>query len=133
MANTFMIEMICTFMFVLINLIVKTGKTSPTADGFLSCLAVALTLLAMIALAGHRSGACFNPAVGIAQTIFDIIQFGNYISNDDYAEQPYRSNYFWVYTVAPTCGALLAGLAHRGHLQAFERIATKKNVSKLVG
>lgn len=30
MANAYQIETICTFMFVMINLLVKTGKTSPT-------------------------------------------------------------------------------------------------------
>jgi aquaporin Z len=72
-ANAFMVEMICTFIFVLINLLVKTGKTSPSGDGFLSCLAVAFTLLAMICVAHNKSGACLNPAVGIAQTLFEII------------------------------------------------------------
>jgi len=58
--------MICTFMFVMINLIVKTRKTSPTLDGFLGCFAVALTLLAMIILSALHSGGCLNPAVGLA-------------------------------------------------------------------
>ena len=74
--NAFAAEMICTFIFVMINLLVKTLKTSPTNDGFLSCLAVAFTLLAMICCAGKISGACLNPAVGIAQTIFEICVIG---------------------------------------------------------
>lgn len=65
-AGTFQIEMICTFMFVMINLIVKTRKTSPTLDGFLGCFAVALTLLAMIIVSAMHSGGCLNPAVGLA-------------------------------------------------------------------
>ena len=72
-ANTFMIEMVCTFMFVMINLIVKTGKTQPTKDGMLSCFAVGWTLLAMICIAGPKTGACINPAVGIAQTVWGMI------------------------------------------------------------
>ena len=56
----------------MINLLVKTLKTSPTNDGFLSCLAVAFTLLAMICCSASVSGACLNPAVAIAQTIFEI-------------------------------------------------------------
>lgn len=75
--NAFQIEMICTFIFVMINLIVKTGKTSPTNDGFLACFAVALTLLAMICIAASKTGACLNPAVGIAQIIWEMINFGN--------------------------------------------------------
>ncbi len=83
-ANAFQIEMICTFVFVMINLIVKTGKTSPTNDGFLSCLAVAFTLLAMICIAGSKSGGCLNPAVGIAQTLFGIYMYGNEIPKTDF-------------------------------------------------
>ena len=71
--------MVCTFIFVMINLLVKTGKTSPTNDGFLSCLAVAFTLLAMICVAGSKTGACLNPAVAIAQTIFEICQYSDLI------------------------------------------------------
>lgn len=65
-ANTFMIETVCTFIFVMVNLIVKTGKTQPTKDGMLSCFAVGWTLLAMICVAGPKTGACLNPAVAIA-------------------------------------------------------------------
>ena len=72
-ANAFMIEMGCTFIFVMINLVFKIGKTSPTNESFLSCLAVALTLLAMICVSGSKTGACLNPAVGIAQTVYEII------------------------------------------------------------
>jgi len=73
MWNAFLIETVCTFMFVMINLLVKTGKTSPTKDGLLCCFSVAWTLLAMITVAGGKSGACLNPAVGIAQTIWGMI------------------------------------------------------------
>ena len=83
--NAFQIEMICTFIFVMINLLVKTGKTSPTNDGFLSCLAVAFTLLAMICVAGSKTGACLNPAVGIAQTIYEVILFGNNTPGTSYS------------------------------------------------
>jgi aquaporin Z len=84
LANTFVIELVCTFIFVMINLIVKTGKTSPTNDGFLSCLAVSLTLLAMICIAASKSGACLNPAVGIAQTFWSMVQLGNTIPANGY-------------------------------------------------
>ena len=68
-----MIEMVCTFVFVMINLIFKIGKTSPTKESFLSCLAVALTLLAMICVSGSKTGACLNPAVALAQTMYEVI------------------------------------------------------------
>lgn len=115
----------------MINLLVKTGKTSPTNDGFLSCLAVAFTLLAMICIAGSKTGACLNPAVGIAQTIFEIIQLGNNVPLPNYVNKKF-SDYFWMYTFAPFFGAVIAGLAHRGHLLCYDRIAADKGQSKLI-
>jgi glycerol uptake facilitator-like aquaporin len=115
----------------MINLLVKTGKTSPTNDGFLSCLAVAFTLLAMICIAGSKTGACLNPAVGIAQTIFEIIQFGNTIPNATFVNKKF-SDYFWLYTIAPFMGAVFAGLAHRGHLICYDRVASDKGATKLI-
>lgn len=115
----------------MINLLVKTGKTSPTNDGFLSCLAVAFTLLAMICIAGSKSGACLNPAVGIAQTIFEITQYGNQIPGTYWVNKSF-SDYFWLYTIAPFIGSIAAGLAHRGHLLCYDKIATEKATSKLI-
>lgn len=80
--NCFIIEIITTFTFVLINLLVKNGKTSPSSDGFLSGLAVSFALLAMICISGKKSGACLNPAVAIAQTVFEVTQYGNQIPGD---------------------------------------------------
>jgi glycerol uptake facilitator-like aquaporin len=120
----------------MINLIVKTGKTSPTNDGFLSCLAVAFTLLAMICIAGSKSGACLNPAVGIAQTIFEIAQYGNDITSvptkQTYVNSEF-SDYFWLYTSAPFIGSILAGFAHRTHLVCYDRVASSNTaISKLI-
>ena len=47
-ANAFMIEMICTFMLVMIVLVTKSARLSPTKEGLLGALASAFTLLAMI-------------------------------------------------------------------------------------
>ena len=55
-----------TFVFCVINLLVKTRKTKPTNEGFLGALAASWILLALITIALPKSGACLNPAVGIA-------------------------------------------------------------------
>ena len=86
-------------------LLVKTGKTKPTKQGFLSCLAVASTLLAMIVIAGPKTGGAINPAVGFAQTVFEVLQFGVRRNLD---------NYFWVYILGPFNGGLVAGILWRG-------------------
>ena len=116
----------------MINLLVKTGKTSPTNDGFLSCLAVAFTLLAMICVAGSKTGACLNPAVAIAQTIFEICQYSDVIPNSVVHEGTYFFDYMWMYIFAPILGAVIAGFAHRGHLLCYDRMAMEEGVSKLI-
>ena len=64
--NVFVIEMIVTAIFVKINLLVKTRRTSPTTDGFLGCMAIAFTLLSCICVSADKTGACLNPAIGFA-------------------------------------------------------------------
>lgn len=131
-ANAFMIEMVCTFLFVMINLVFKIGKTSPSNDCFLSCLAVALTLLAMICVSGSKTGACLNPAVGIAQTVFELIQYGNQIPVAAYAGKSF-TDYLGMYICAPLVGATMAGLAHIGHQYCHDRFeAPVSTASKMV-
>jgi len=127
--NVYLVEMTCTFIFVLINLIVKTRKTSPTLDGFLGCLAVALTLASMIILSANHSGGCLNPAVGFAQTMWNLINQGT--------SDKYYYKFLWVYIFAPYTGAVMAGLAHRAHLKAYKKIVDAAvddlNASKMDG
>lgn len=125
--DAFQIEALCTFVFVMMCLLVKTGKTKPTKQGFLSSLAVASTLLAMIVIAGPKTGAALNPAVGFAQTVFEIAQFG---------VRRNLENYFWVYILGPFNGGLVAGILWRGQIFAFSVInppeTTGKRISKLI-
>ena len=64
--DAFQIEVMCTCIFVMVCLLVKTGKTKPTKQGLLSALAVASVLLGLIIIMGNKSGAALNPAVGLA-------------------------------------------------------------------
>jgi len=68
-ANVFVIETITTFVLVVVVLVTKTARLSPTKEGLLGALGVVLTLLALTQV-GHFSGGCFNPAVAIAQTFY---------------------------------------------------------------
>lgn len=72
----FQVEMWGSFVFVLINLIVKTRRTGPTNDGFIGCWLIALTLLCMIVCASPHTGGGLNPAVGFAQTMWAVWNFG---------------------------------------------------------
>jgi hypothetical protein len=55
-------------MFVMVILVVKTARLSPTKQGLLAVLGVVWNLMALTQTAG-ASGACLNPAVGFAQAI----------------------------------------------------------------
>lgn len=45
--NVFMIEMVCTFMLVMIALVTKSARLSPTKEGLLGALGVVFVLLAL--------------------------------------------------------------------------------------
>jgi glycerol uptake facilitator-like aquaporin len=72
-SNAFNIEVICTFMFVFVILIVSDARLSPTKQGLLAVLGVVWNLMALTRTAG-ASGACLNPSVGFAQTILQYTQ-----------------------------------------------------------
>jgi glycerol uptake facilitator-like aquaporin len=104
----FQIEVICTFIFVLVILIMKTQKTAPTSDGFLACGSICLTLGAMCLVAGPHTGGGINPAVGLAQTLWAVWNFGTV--------NPVFYQNLWLYICAPSFGGILAGFVMRGHV-----------------
>ena len=69
------------------------------------------TILGLTQTAGY-SGACFNPAVAIAQIFYQWTQADN--SDGE------LTRYFWMYTIGPMTGGVLAGIIHRFHLKAFK-------------
>jgi hypothetical protein len=48
-------------------------------------------------------------------------------SPNDQSNVLYR--YLWIYIIAPLFGALIAGLANRGHLISYNRIAHTENLT----
>jgi len=60
-------EIMCTFIFISVILMVKGKHTAGDRKGIGAAMCVVLTLLACIA-ATNKFGACFNPAVGVALT-----------------------------------------------------------------
>ena len=67
--QAFWSQSLCTFIFVLVILMLKGSRTQLTKDGVHVALTVSLTLWALITLDYH-TGACFNPAVALGQTFF---------------------------------------------------------------
>ena len=83
---------------------------SPTSDGMLGPLTVALTLAGMVQVAKNL-GPVFNPAVAVSFIVLDTWQTDN--TNNQY------SHYTYAYTLGPAIGGILAGLFHLLHAKAF--------------
>lgn len=79
----------------------KGPKTGPTRDGVHVAIAIALTLWGLITI-NYHTGACYNPAVALGNTFFQMQHLDNTNS--------YLSHYFYAYTAGPAIGGLAAGL-----------------------
>ena len=102
-------EIVCTFLFVSVILMVKGKHTAGERKGVCAALCVVSTLLCVIS-GTNKLGACFNPAVGVGVTTYAVAR----IDTGD-ASNEYLWHYLWCYTVGPWIGALCAGLFHRIH------------------
>ena len=103
-------EVICTFIFVSVILMVKGKHTAGVSDGMSGPIAVVLTLLGMIAV-GNKFGAAYNPAVGIALIANQVIMQGKLL---------YLYHYLYAYTLGPALGGTVAGFFHLIHKQLHE-------------
>lgn len=104
--GSFIVEMVCSFFFIAIILMVKNPITAPSKEGYLCCWTVGITLLGQICLAGNRTGAALNPAVGLSINFFD-----NWQLNTTSFYQ-----YMWIYTAGPYAGGAIAGFFHHYHV-----------------
>ena len=89
----------------------KGHRTGPTKDGIHVALKVALVLWGLITLDYH-TGACFNPAVALGQTFFQVNQLDN--------TNQWLSHYFYAYTGGPALGGILSGLFFLIHEQCHK-------------
>lgn len=99
-------QIVCTFTFVAVILVLKGGMTAPSKDGALQALTVALTLGGLIQVA-TRAAASFNPAVTVGLTVMQTA----YLEN----KGGYLTHYFYAYYIGPLVGGILAGLFSRIH------------------
>ena len=106
--ETLLNEVLCTFLFVTVILVVKGKETNLTSDGVVGALTVALTLFGLI-MAGGKFGAAYNPAVGLSVTLWGYKQL----------DAAYILHYMYAYTVGPLLGGALAG----GFYNLHKRIA----------
>ena len=110
--NTMTNEIVCTFIFVSVILMIKGRDTAPTDDGIAGAFGVVTTLLGMIKC-GMRLGACFNPAVGMSLILNQYLWLEN--TNE------YLTHYAYCYLLGPAIGGFAAGLFHLIHSRAFVR------------
>lgn len=110
--QTLLTQVMCTFIFVAVILMIKGQGTAPSRDGALQALTVALTLGGLIQVANHHA-ATFNPAVSTALTVFQNSVLEN--------EGGYLTHYFYAYFFGPLIGGLLAGLFSRVHNPLHEK------------
>ena len=93
--------MLQTMIFVGVILTLKGPKSGPTKDGVHVALTVALALWGLITL-DYYTGACFNPAVALGNTLLQCMALEN--TNN------YLTHYLWAYTIGPALGGVLAGI-----------------------
>ena len=100
-------EIVCTFIFISVILMVKGKHTAGDRVGIGAAMCVVLTLLAVIS-ATNKLGACFNPAVGVALTSNSVMM----LSSESKAGNAYLYHYCYAYIIGPLVGGLMAGLFH---------------------
>lgn len=110
--NTLVNEIVCTFIFVSVILMVKGRNTAPTSDGIAGAVGVVATLMGMIKT-GMRLGACYNPAVGVALVVNALLW------KED--TNGYITHYAYAYLAGPAIGGAAAGIFHLMHANAFKK------------
>lgn len=105
--GSFLDEIFFTFLFLSVIYCVKTPSLTPTKDGTLQAFTVSLTLGLCVLYGGQISGACYNPAVGVAVNFWAA-----------FAKKEMRYvKYVSYYIMAPVIGGILAGFLNKYFLQ----------------
>ena len=99
-------EIIFTFIFLLVIFCVKSRYTAPTKDGVLGALTVSMTLSFTVLYGGKISGACYNPAVGLALNLWAAWTH----KDAEYLQ------YLYLYVFCPLFGGILSGASVKFYL-----------------
>ena len=91
--------MVATFLLASFILNIKKINGSPD-HSILNALSISLCLYTLIYQVGGISGACLNPAVGVAESVYQNIIYGERMT---FGALP-------IYMVAPLVGGIVAGL-----------------------
>lgn len=109
-AKVVFLEICNTFLFVLVYLLVIYKPSLRTVDEIIKGLAVSVTLWIVYYMSAG-SGACYNPALAIAQTCYQV----GFLNAMDANGNGFAS-LIWVYIVMPFIGAILAAIFFRIHI-----------------
>lgn len=114
-AKILWLEMWNTFAFVYVYLLVIYKPSLRTVDEIIKGLGVSLVLYACYAMTAE-SGACLNPALGVAQVSYQV----GFLNGVDLNGGRYASP-IWCYIVFPLIGAIIAALFFRVHISLDNR------------
>ena len=109
-------------MFVLCVLVLKGKSTNPVKSDVAGAFLVAAVLFACINV-DMFDGPCFNPAVGVSQTIYQYSQL-----KDTVSDSTFLSEYMWAYTLGPAIGGLVAGVLYLIHEKQVAKMSSGKDV-----
>ncbi len=113
-------EVLVSFLFAMIYLIVRFESSMRKIDRIVRGIAMSLALFACFALA-NGSGAVFNPALGFSLSIYFIGIAGQRGIDTNVAAE-----YMWIYMLFPYAGAALAALFYKLH-EHIDRNEYKQN------
>lgn len=103
-AKVVFLEILNTMTFILVYLLVIYKPSLRTVDEIIKGLGVSVTLWICYGLSAG-SGACYNPALALAQTAYQV----GFLNGIDQNGNGFAS-LLWVYMVMPFVGAILAAL-----------------------
>lgn len=106
-AKIIILEVLHTFMFSLIYLLVIYKPSLRTVDEIIKGLGISFVLFALYMMSAG-SGACLNPALGLAQTTYQV----GFLNGMDMNGGGFAS-LIWVYFPFPLLGGLIGGLWFR--------------------
>lgn len=102
-ARIFIVEVVCTFMFITLILNIKFYNGSVD---ILNAMAVSGVLYGLINVSAGYSGACMNPGIGGIQSIFQYLVYQGF---DSEKTKMMTMKSMWIYVLAPITGGILAG------------------------
>ena len=104
----FFFQLFGTFIFVFTIMAIKGMHSGQSKDDAINAICVSFALMSQIYVSANQGGACYNPAVALAQLTFGIAQ----------TTGPYhvsQLHYSWIFIGVPFLGGTIAGICQIFH------------------